>query len=161
MSLAKELRRSEQRQKARVRSRQREEYLTKKLARADPARVYASYMEADPKKAAALLEEWLFVKKRIPKERAKAIVERYDAAVARVKEADTKLWGAKLVYYNPELNPLGKVPQLNGERLQNVTLPLKQPTTYDTDPIIEQLQITLPDGEPPRFYKQVYNTTVS
>lgn len=64
------------------------------------------------------------------------------------------------------MNPLGKVPELENlpyklkDSIENLTVPLKgKQINYSPDPIIKELQIKCPPGQPPRFYKLIQNTS--
>lgn len=172
-SLSAELKKADQKKQQRIQHRQKHEFMMKKLKDANPIGIYERLMAAkrDNKKdkIVALQSEWDFILKHgLHKEK----VERYLEGVKRKHEEEeafrTQNHGPKSVYYNPELNPLGLVPDAKNlsyqlvTSLDNVVKPLKHRTTYEADPLMEKLKIRPPSLEPPRFYKRVnFNTEIS
>lgn len=160
-SLAREVRKTELRLRLRLQQKQKDAHLTEKLRAADPARLFfrIQRLEGDPKSATQLKKlrsEWAFmVKHGIHKEKVEQLEAQQKEKKLQAEKARTKLWGKQSVYFNPELNPLGKVPP----GYPNTTKPVKfvKPTP---DAKIGELGIELPVGDPPRFYKNVQNTAV-
>lgn len=175
-SLADELRKQESKRQKKAQDKQKYNLRYEKLKDVKPRDLYRKIQRlksqetktsGEYKHLKVLEEDWNFMKKHnLHKEE----VEKVEAEVEKEKKEQEiiskKLWGQKSVYFNPELNPLGKVP--NAERLPfklkgslpNETIPLKKSLKQHVvpDPLIKQYNISPPDGEPPRFYKRVYNT---
>lgn len=171
-SLAAEVRRNELRLQNKVQQRQKHKHQLEKLSAADPIRLYHSIEKlknepsvATKKKLAALQADWDFIiKHKLHQDKVDGFLKRLHLEQEERTRLENKLWGQKSVYFNPELNPLGKVPKpsLAGEAIRplpNETLPLKKPASqkYPADPNIGLLGIVLPAGPPPRFYKAVQN----
>lgn len=87
------------------------------------------------------------------------IEERLREAEARRQRDAAKLWGRQLVYFNPELNPLGKVPA--GMPNVRTSDRHKLGAKYPDDAELEALGVALPAGPPPRFYRLVQNAQQS
>lgn len=171
-SLAAEVRRNEARLQNKTQQRQKHKHQLEKLSNADPIRLYHNIerlkdepSKATQKKLAALQADWDFIiKNKLHQEKVDSFLKRLKQDEAEKIRRDNTLWGQKSVYFNPELNPLGKVPKptLFGEcvrPLPNETVPVKKGTfqKYSGDPDIGLLGIVLPEGPPPRFYKKVQN----
>lgn len=160
-SLAREVRKNELRLRLRIQQKQKDAHLSEKLRSTDPARLFfrIQRLESDPNATAQLKKlksEWAFMEKHgIHKEKVQQLVAQQKEKKIQEERARTKLWGKQSVYFNPELNPLGKVPS----GFPNVTKPEKF-VKPQADPAIAQLGIQLPAGEPPRFYRKVQNTSV-
>ncbi|KAK6457161.1 uncharacterized protein RJT20DRAFT_37545 [Scheffersomyces xylosifermentans] len=176
-SLSAELKKSEQKHQQKVQQRQKNLYRSKRLQSVDPIRLYKQIQnlekdrevlsERDRKHLKGLKEDWEFIQKNnLHQTKIKAFLAQEEQKQKQQLIAKTKLWGSKSIYFNPELNPLGKVPgasQLHEKLvipLPNLTKPLKPTnyTKYEVDPVLSQLDVVLPQGEPPRFYKLVQNT---
>ncbi|EGV62782.1 hypothetical protein PSN45_000836 [Yamadazyma tenuis] len=173
-SLAAELKKQESKKQNKIRARQKQQHSLDKLKNTDPIALYKKIqrlkensLDKQDKYLKGLEADWQFILKNgLHKDKVEGFLKTVEKESAEREVLRNKLWGSQSVYFNPELNPLGKVP--DPQRLPpgittpigNHTLPLK-PTlkkTYAPDPIIEQLNITPPEGAPPQFYKQVYNT---
>lgn len=165
-SLSKEVRQNEQRNKQRIQNRQKHQAKLDKLTKCDPIRLHkqlrrlrneSQLQPHQTKKLKQLEDEWQFI---IKNKLHKSQVDEYLAQEAkREQEAERnrkKLWGLKSVYFNPELNPLGKVPTVEGVRMENLTKPLPSRKIVP-DQRISDWGITLPEGVPPRFYKKPQN----
>ncbi|ODV79813.1 uncharacterized protein CANTADRAFT_29431, partial [Suhomyces tanzawaensis NRRL Y-17324] len=167
-SLAAEVRRNELKQQQKVQQRQKQQHKHEKLQNVDPIRLYyqierlekeATLSAHDTKRLKTLKEDWDFIEKnKLHEEKVVAFKEKLEAERVQKEIDSKKLWGRASVYFNPELNPLGKVPS-QGD-LPNLTTPLKrhQIQKYDKDPLIDSLGVVMPEGEPPKFYKLVVNT---
>lgn len=174
-SLANELKDKERKQQSKVQQRQKRQFKIEKLSAADPIRLFRQIerlelnndkTERDLLYLKSLKEDWDFIKKNgLHKAKVESfLIQKEEEEKAKVK-ANSKLWGLKSIYFNPELNPLGKVPGemlLEKPRFQlpNHTKPLKSHiyAKYAKDPLIDSLDLVLPEGEPPKFYKMVQNT---
>ena len=174
-SLANELKDKERKQQSKVQQRQKRQFKTEKLSAADPIRIFRQIerlelnndkTERDLLYLKNLKNDWEFIKKNgLHKAKVESfLIQKEQEEKAKVK-ANSKLWGLKSIYFNPELNPLGKVPGENLLekpifQLPNHTKPLKSHvhTKYAKDPLIDTLELVLPEGEPPKFYKMVQNT---
>lgn len=170
-SLSAELKKAEQKKQLRIQHRQKHEFMMKKLKEANPSKVYERLMAAkrDNKKADGLQADWDFILKHgLHKEKVERILEGVKRKHEEEETFRTQNHGPKSVYYNPELNPLGLVPDTKNlpyqltHRLNNDIKPLKHKTTYEPDPLMEKLKIRPPSLEPPKFYKRVnFNTEIS
>lgn len=162
-SLSSELRKNERKQQQKVQTRQNQQHQTEKLQHVDPVRLYrriqrlendATRSDRDTVHLERLKQDWDFIEKnKLHHEKVTALLEEAKHESERKQAAATKLWGSRSVYFNPELNPLGKVP-LGGA---NLTVPLKHTTRCPPDPVLAQWDVVLPSGPPPKFYKQVHN----
>ncbi|CAK9438174.1 uncharacterized protein LODBEIA_P24560 [Lodderomyces beijingensis] len=177
-SLAQEIKQNERKQLSRTQQRQKHKVKLDKLQKVDPIKLYfrienlekkqrQEKSQRDEELLRSLREDWAFMNKhKLHQVKIKKFLDERAKLKAKKDHEATKLWGSKSVYFNPELNPLGKVPQLDqlGEmelerELGNWTVPIRgRPVQYDIDPLIEQLGVKLPSGSPPRFYKLVQNT---
>lgn len=161
-SLAREVRKNELRQRLRLQQKQKNAHLTEKLRAADPARLFFRIrrLENDPNSATQLKKlksEWAFMESHgIHKEKVQQLLAQQKEKDLEAEKARTKLWGKQSVYFNPELNPLGKVPA----GYPNITK-VEKFVKAEADPEIGHLGIQLPAGEPPRFYRKVQNTSVT
>lgn len=175
-SLAAEFKKNELKQQHKIQQRQKRQHQLTKLNSIDPIRLYRQIelLEANPqkdqkdhKKLKQLKSDWDFiVKNKLHTSKIEPFLKKIESDKDSKRKAEKKLWGAKSVYFNPELNPLGKVP--NAENLtykvltplKNDTKPLKAHSSkkYERDPLIDTLGVVLPPGEPPMFYKEVFNT---
>lgn len=161
-SLAREVRKNELRQRQRLQQKQKDAHLREKLQAVDPARLFyrIQRLEGDPKAVAQLKKlrsEWAFMEKHgIHREKVAQLVAQQKQKQIQEENARKKLWGRQSVYFNPELNPLGKVPA----GYPNVTKPVafEKP---EADARIEQWGIQAPAGEPPQYYRKVQNTSVA
>lgn len=165
-SLASEIRREETKRQSKIQNRQKYNHAFEKLKNVDPISIYKKIerLKNSPDKdinsikyLKTLQKDWDFIIKHdLHKDKVKPFLESVEKNRKQQEVLRNKLWGLKSVYFNPELNPLGKVPS----GMENHTIPLKKHNTqhYDPDPLINELHITPPEGEAPRFYKQVYNT---
>lgn len=176
-SLAAEFRKNEQKQQSRIQKRQKHQHKLEKLSSVDPIRLYKqikslenndSRSASENKRLDSLKDDWKFIEKnKLHQEKINSFLKTVDKEETRRLESSKKLWGRKSVYFNPELNPLGKVPNyqnLEGEfskPFPNYTMPIKNRKVYERDPLIDALGVTLPPGEPPRFYKQAQNIDTS
>ena len=174
-SLANELKATERHHQSKVQQRQKRQFKLEKLSAADPIRIFRQIerlelnndkTERDLLYLKNLKDDWEFIKKNgLHKAKVESfLIQKEQEEKAKVK-ANNKLWGLKSIYFNPELNPLGKVPGDNllekpRFQLPNHTKPLKSHmyTKYLKDPLIDKLELVLPEGEPPKFYKMVQNT---
>lgn len=173
-SLSSEIRNNERKQQQKIQSRQKHTTKLEKVKNVDPVRLYwrIKRLEDDPDKSErdvkylkGLKEDWNFIQSnKLHQEKLVPFLEQQERQQRQKEIERNKLWGLKSVYFNPELNPLGKVPVLEHlhpkptKPLPNITMPLKLKTNYEKDPIIDDLGIVMPEGEPPRFYKSVQNT---
>lgn len=175
-SLSAELKKNERKQQQKVQNRQKQQHKKVKLASIDPIRLYyqiqrleksGELSDRDQKYLYGLKEDWDFiVKNNLHQTKLKPFLEQ-EQKKEKVKQLEkTKLHGLKSIYFNPELNPLGKIPNPDAlpnkpiHPLPNFTKPLKKEDLekYAVDPLINQLGIVVPEGDPPRFYKLVQNT---
>lgn len=169
-SLAADIRKNERKKQQSVQKRQKNQFRLEKLSKTDPIKLFhrIKRLEASNdtsengiKTLKSLKDDWDFIqKKELHKSTLEPFLKNYEAREKAKESAKKKLWGQKSVYFNPELNPYGKVPVLedSGIILPNATKPLKSKNVYDEDPKIHELDLVLPEGEPPRFYKLVQNT---
>lgn len=159
-SLSSEIRKNELKHQSKIQQRQKRQHMMAKLADVDPVRLYRQIERLErendnPKRLRLLREDWAFIRKNgLHKEKVGRFLEQLEAERMQKERDAARLWGSKSVFWNPELNPLGKVPI----GYDNVTKPVKQRTKYPVDPRVEALGVTLPPGPPPRFYKEVFNT---
>ena len=172
-SLAREVRKSEQKLRLRIQQKQKHAHLLEKLQRTDPIRLHFQIERlesgqldgAGKKRLQKLKEHWAFMQKNgLHKEKIQAFLEQQRKKQAEEEKARTRLWGKESVYFNPELNPLGKVPDwrnLDGfsEPLPNAKKPVQR-VEVEADPEISLLGIQPPEGAPPKFYRAVQNTRV-
>lgn len=173
-SLANELKTSERKQQNKVQQRQKRQFKLDKLSKSDPIKLYGliERLEQNNDKTQReilylknLKDDWEFINKNgLHKDKIEPFLQKREQEEKEKIQANNKLWGRESVYFNPELNPLGKVPGANLldtpiRQLPNYTKPLKSHLykKYDKDPIIDKLGIVMPEGEPPRFYKMVQN----
>lgn len=174
-SLANELKSKERKQQSKVQQRQKRQFMIEKLSTADPIKIFRQIerlelnndkTERDSLHLKNLKDDWEFIKKNgLHKEKVDFFLIQREQEEKTKTKANNKLWGLKSIYFNPELNPLGKVPGENLlekpiRQLPNHTKPLKSHvyTKYAKDPLIDSLELVLPEGEPPKFYKMVQNT---
>ncbi|KAG5421536.1 hypothetical protein I9W82_000627 [Candida metapsilosis] len=173
-SLAQEFKQNERKQQSKVQQRQKHQHKLEKLKNTDPIKLYykiknlelkESKSDRDEEYLKSLKEDWSFIEKNgLHKVKIKKFLDDIEKQEREKLRLKNKLWGGKSIYFNPELNPLGKVPnqsnieeQIEGE-LENLTIPLRNRTHYEADPLIEQLGVKLPTGSPPKFYKLIQNT---
>ncbi|KAI5969368.1 hypothetical protein CANMA_001435 [Candida margitis] len=173
-SLAQEFKQNERKQQSKVQQRQKHKHKLEKLKNTDPIKLYhrienleskESKTDRDEDYLKSLKEDWSFIEKNnLHQGKIKKFLEEKRKQERLNLKKKSKLWGDKSIYFNPELNPLGKVPNvthLNEEiasPLENLTVPLRDKIRYQSDPLINELSVTLPKGEPPRFYKLIQNT---
>lgn len=174
-SLANELKDNERKQQNRVQQRQKHQFKREKLSKVDPIRTFRQIerLEQNPDKTdrditylKKLKEDWDFIEKNgLHKEQVRTFLNQREKEQEAKAKANSKLWGLKSIYFNPELNPLGKVPGENLlvkpiRTLPNYTKPLDSHVNqkYTKEPILDTLGIVLPEGDPPKFYKMVQNT---
>lgn len=166
-SLAKDVRKSELKQKQKLQQRQKNAHKTNTLLEANPILIYFSIQKLEKssdlnphqqKRLAKLRDDWAFIRKNnLHKEKLGPFLEKQDKERVLREAKQNKLKGKESIYFNPELNPLGRVPMDGMTRLPNLSIPIKKPYTYQPDPIIAQLRIKTPEGQAPRFYKHVQN----
>ncbi|CAH2353066.1 hypothetical protein CLIB1423_09S02036 [[Candida] railenensis] len=171
-SLADERRKFEKQQQAKIQKRQKHEHKLSKLEHVDPVRLHGklrrlqqrasdesdSFPQRDAKYLKDLKEDWEFiVSNGLHKGIVQDIIAKESVIVEKKKEEASKLWGKESVYFNPELNPLGKVPP----NLPNLTKrgQRTKKEEYEDDPELLELGVRLPEGDPPMFYKAVQNFT--
>lgn len=171
--MANELRQQEKKHQSKVQQRQKRQLQLKRLQDRDPIKLYWQIQKLEQKDKVGqevrylqrLKDDWKFiVSNKIHKEKVDKFLKNIEEEEKRKKKEQNRLWGQKSIYFNPELNPLGKVP---GDGLSNtaknpfpnLTKPLKKDMVfhYKEDPDIKSLGIALPEGSPPRFYKLVQN----
>lgn len=174
-SLANELKARERKQQAKIQKRQKHQNRIEKLTSIDAWILIKRINrleskqdrdEKDNKYLKDLKNDIEFMKKNgIQAEKIDEILKNEEEKRREREKADKKLWGSKSIYFNPELNPLGKVPSsgLSFQLLKplpNSTKPLKRSMhiKVDCDPIIEKIKPPLPEGPPPKFYKKIFNT---
>ena len=181
-SLSNELRKTEKKKQAKVQQRQKHLHNLEKLNNTDPIALYKKIQRLkaggnNEKDKATLINQgkylkglesdWDFIiKHKLHAEKVQAFLSQLDRQDKEQKKLDKKLWGLKSVFFNPELNPLGKVPDVSktsfvsNKPFANITVPIKphMKAEYPQDPLISHLNIKPPPGDPPRFYKKVYNT---
>lgn len=166
-SLSAELKKQESKKQSRIQNRQKHQATLEKLSHIDPIHLYHKLERArqnNPKALKGLEADWEFIRKHgLHKDKVDTFLAKKQSEAQEQERIRTKLWGDKSVYFNPELNPLGKVPDSSKlpnviSTLENHTMPLKRVEHYEPDPLIEQMDIKPPEGEPPKFYKRVYNT---
>ncbi|EEQ45870.1 conserved hypothetical protein [Candida albicans WO-1] len=175
-SLADEFKKNEKKQISKIQQRQRDNHKLEKLKAIDPIHLYYKIDRLDqtPNKSEKdnsylnkLKEDWDFILKyNLHSSKLKPFLENQQKKQQQKLRQQTKLWGQKSIYFNPELNPLGKVPELENlpyklkDSIENLTVPLKgKQINYSPGPIIKELQIKCPPGQPPRFYKLIQNTS--
>lgn len=178
-SLAQEVRRNELKQRQKIQQRQKQQHKLDKLSSCDPIKLYfhirklealEERKELDPgqeKRLQTLRQDWTFiVKNKLFRDKVDKFLKSQEEAQLAKRKAEQKLLGKESVYFNAELNPLGKVPIVSNVTIENCTFfrNLKKSSRNkifsEPDPIIAELGIRPPEGEPPRFYKSVQNTTV-
>lgn len=173
-SLAKEVRQNELKQRQKIQQRQKHQHRLQKLLLQDPIRLYFQIQKLEASqddnyklRLQRLKDDWKFIEKnKLHEDKLRPFLEEQQRKQEAKRKAASKLWGNQSVYFNPELNPLGKVPDLHNllyvidGPLPNATLPLKFRKKYEKDPLIDSLGVVMPDGPRPQFYKQVQNTSV-
>lgn len=174
-SLAKEVRQNELKQRQKIQQRQKHQHRLQKVQLLDPIRLYFQIqkLEASPAdndqqtRLKRLKDDWKFMEKnKLHQEKLRPFLEEQKRKQEAQRKAASKLWGKLSVYFNPELNPLGKVPELSNllyriqGTLPNATLPLKARKKYERSPLLDSLQVVMPEGPRPQFYKLVKNTNV-
>lgn len=174
-NLAGELRNNEKRQQERIRKRQKQQVKYDKLIHTDPIRLYGKIEKLEKEESKSnreeaflkqLRDDWNFiVKNELHKEKVQSFLSKKQTEDREMEKAKKRLWGQKSIYFNPELNPLGKVPGKGllkriRHELPNFTKPLEPSNyfKYPKDPEIDSMNIVMPKGQPPRFYKSVQNT---
>ncbi|RCK55530.1 hypothetical protein Cantr_04003 [Candida viswanathii] len=177
-NLADEFKKNERKQVSKIQQRQKHQHKLEKLSKTDPIRLYyrierleqqQDKSDKDNEYLQSLKDDWSFIEKNnLHSSKLKPFLQEKQKKEKEKLKQQSKLWGLKSVYFNPELNPLGKVPDVDNlsqkpsQPLQNLTLPLKTTLVkYEPDPLIKELRITCPSGEPPRFYKLIQNTSKS
>lgn len=173
-SLAKDVRRNEQKQKQKIQLRQKNQHKLDVLSKADPIKIYfhiqnleklTSLDQHQQRRLKKLKEDWQFIRNnKLFAEKVDAFLEKQAKVKATKEKEERKLWGSQSVYFNPELNPYGKVPyslvsMKDGKKYPNLKKPVKNPHRCVPDPLIIQLHIEPPVGDPPKFYKLVQNTS--
>lgn len=161
-SLANDLRNEQAKQQLKVQQRQKNKQKHEKLEKIDPRDLYNKIKRLklqennDSKYLKTLEEDWLFIKKN---GLHSAILQQIEEDEERIRLQESTLRGSKSIYFNPELNPLGKVPKnlINPSKPFRNDLISHHSYNYPKDPIIDSLDIQFPSGEPPKFYKQVQN----
>lgn len=175
-SLAKEVRKNELKQKQKIQQRQKDSHRTTKLLLENPILIFHQIQKLErandldvhqQKRLLKLRDDWAFIRKnKLHKDKLDPFLEKQEAQKEAREKEEKKLRGRESIYFNPELNPLGKVPSysMNAEEpaktLPNLAKPLKKKHHYPSDPLIAQLGIHPPEGIPPRFYKKVQNVTL-
>lgn len=173
-SLSKEVRKNEVRQKQKIQLRQKHQNQLDRLTTADPIKVYFNLQrlsnqsdldQHQQKRLRTLKEDWAFIlKQKLHHEKVTRFLEAEKEKKAARERQEKKLLGSKSVYFNPEWNPLGKVPDLSNTSFGQGKLPNlqkgKHNHVYEPDPLIAEWNIPMPEGEPPKFYKMVQNTSV-
>lgn len=177
-NLADEFKKNERKQVSKIQQRQKHQHKLEKLSKTDPIKLYYKIQrleqqddksEQDKSYLESLKEDWSFIEKnKLHENKLKPFLQDIQKKEKEKLKQQTKLWGLKSVYFNPELNPLGKVPDINNlsfelnHPLQNLTIPLKgKQVKYEPDPLINELGIKCPSGEPPKFFKLIQNTSKS
>lgn len=175
-SLAKEVRKNELKQKQKIQQRQKDAHRTNKLLQENPILIFRQIQKLEKsfdldthqqKKLQKLRDDWTYIlKNKLHREKLDPFLEKEETLKAAREKEQTKLRGKESIYFNPELNPLGKVPILSLNEsetrttLPNLAKPLKKKHQYPIDPLISELNIRPPKGSPPRFYKNVQNVSV-
>lgn len=174
-SLAKEVRKNELKQRQKIQQKQKHQHKLQKLQQLDPVRLYfqiqkleSSGLEGDQQtRLKQLKDDWSFIEKNnLHQEKLKPFLEEQKKKQELKRKAESKLWGKQSIYFNPELNPLGKVPDVENlsqpmeGTLPNLTTPIKSKTKYEKDPLLDTLGVVFPEGPKPQFYKNVQNTSV-
>ncbi|CUM66871.1 uncharacterized protein PRCAT00004555001 [Priceomyces carsonii] len=170
-SLADDVRKNEKRRQQKVQERQKFQFKNDKLSKVDPVRLYRQIQrleangddsEAQKKYLKNLKSDWEFIiEHNMHKEIVEPFLKKVEQEEKKSLQEKRKLWGRQSIYFNPELNPLGKVPNHLSDLLRplpNLTKPLKVKEGYKIDPLIDELGVVLPEGDPPKFYKMVQNT---
>ncbi|KAI5955927.1 hypothetical protein KGF54_001429 [Candida jiufengensis] len=174
-SLAQEFKQNERKQQSKIQQRQKNQFKLEKLKNTDPIKLFhkienlknnPSKTEKDEEYLTKLQEDWSFIEKNgLHQSKVKQLLSDHEKKLKLKQKQETKLWGQESIYFNPELNPLGKVPDLDNlkvklkEPLKNLIIKnLKNVQKYEPDSLIKELNIKLPKGEPPKFYKYVQNT---
>ncbi|KAI5966358.1 uncharacterized protein KGF55_000667 [Candida pseudojiufengensis] len=174
-SLAQEFKQNERKQQLKVQKRQKHQHKLEKLKNIDPIKLFhrienlrnkSSKTDNDIEYLSKLEEDWSFIEKNdLHSNKVKEILRDQQKKLKLKQKEETTLWGKDSIYFNPELNPLGKVPQVESlgfklsQPLKNLKInQLKKVKKYEYDPLIEKLGVRLPDGQPPKFYKYVQNT---
>ncbi|RCK67674.1 hypothetical protein Cantr_03081 [Candida viswanathii] len=177
-NLADEFKKNERKQVSKIQQRQKHQHKLAKLSKTDPIKLYyrierleqqQDKSDKDNEYLQSLKDDWSFIEKNnLHSNKIKPFLQEKQKKEKEKLKQQSKLWGLKSVYFNPELNPLGKVPDVDSlshqpsQPLQNLTLPLKTKLVkYEPDPLVKELGITCPSGEPPRFYKVIQNTSKS
>ncbi|KAG7660569.1 uncharacterized protein J8A68_005988 [[Candida] subhashii] len=176
-SLSAELKQNERKRQSKIQQRQKHQFKLDKLKQIDPIKLYHRIKRLEEQESRSikddeylnnLQQDWEFIEKnKLHQLKIKTFFDNQQKLQQQKQKELNKLWGQKSIYFNPELNPLGKIPDINNlserlEPLENLTIPLKnrkQITKYESDPLIQQLNIKLPSGDPPRFYKLIQNTS--
>lgn len=170
------MRKTELKQRQKIQQKQKHQHRLQKLQLQDPIRLYFQIQKLEngqldkeqQTRLKQLKDDWKFIEKnKLHQEKLQPFLEEQKRKEELKKKAETKLWGKQSIYFNPELNPLGKVPdvlkllyEIEGT-LANLTNPMKSKTKYQPDPLIESLGVVLPEGPRPQFYKKVQNITIT
>ncbi|KAI3403684.2 hypothetical protein KGF56_003502 [Candida oxycetoniae] len=174
-SLQEEIKQNERKRQLKIQQRQKLKFKLEKLQQCDPIKLYhkienlekrSNLSEKETSYLKLLKEDWAFIEKnKLHEGKIKSFLKDKDQHEKSIRKRESKLWGVKSVYFNPELNPLGKVPRIEcldcevQIELKNWTVPLhSKRKKYDVDPLIKELNVKVPKGEPPKFYKLIQNT---
>jgi hypothetical protein len=164
-SLANDLKNAERKHQSKLQKKQKHHRKLETLSLIDPIRLHyqieklTKSHDPDDSKLKSLQEDWDFIiKHKLHDETLGPFLADLERKKHEKQKQLSKLWGPKSPYFNPELNPLGKVPTLDDQtRLPNCIIPVKNYHKYPKDPVIDTLNIVFPNGDPPKFYKTVQN----
>lgn len=168
-SLTKELRQNEARNRSRIQNHQKHQARVAKLTQGNPVQHYRRMERLKKetldghgkKKLQQLTEDWQFMlKHKIHHEQIQELLASEKQKAEAAHKQRTKLHGRQLVYFNAELNPLGKVPEVEGQPMPNITIGPKRHRDNKPNPDarIHQWGITPPPGPRPQFYRKPVNT---
>ena len=155
-SLTDDIRKQERQRQLKIQQRQKRQLQNERALKADPVKLYHQIQrwqtnppvsDKDKARYTQVKETWDYIiKHELHKEKM--------APLVRNLEKSTTLRGNKLIYYNPELNPLGKVPSYYPNLPTNDKFKRNPPSR---DPLIDQLKIEPPLDPQPKYYSKVYN----
>lgn len=155
-SLSDDIRKQERLRQLKVHLRQKRQLQHDRAVNADPVKLFHQLhrwqtkppvIDKDKTRYLQVKETWDYIiKNGLHKDKMGPLV--------RDLEKATALRGSKLIYYNPELNPLGKFPSYHPNLA--VTDKFKR-NLPEQDPLIVQLDIKPPSDPQPKYYRKVYN----
>lgn len=175
-SFSNELKSKEKKRQEKIQKRQKHDFMVQKLENVDIPKLYYKIQRLEEtekpsikeiKYLKKLKEDWSFIEKNdLHKEKFQNLISTINETKRKKEENKKRLYGKESIYFNPELNPLGKVPQQENlsikllHELPNFKIPLNHEYyfEYEKDESIDELNVVFPEGDPPKYYKIVLNT---